>query len=86
MKPISPVIPGYEKFEVTFAEDQPEYLPLPALVSLTNDPDEIKVTTRWKLSEEEKSLISQGGDVILTTMTFGHPFQPVTLEVIPGVE
>ena len=31
MRPVSPVIPGYQDKEVIFAKDQPEYLPLPAL-------------------------------------------------------
>ena len=32
MKPVSPVLPGYEMKEIVYAKDQPQYNPLPAVV------------------------------------------------------
>lgn len=61
---------------ITFAKDQPEYTPLPALVY----PDG-KVLTEWTFTDEERAAIARGENVRLWVWTFGHPLQPVALEV-----
>jgi hypothetical protein len=77
MQPISPVMPGSEAIEVVLAKDQPEYLPLPAVY--IEEPG--RFVTRWRLSDEERQKVVEGGDVILTQLTFGNPFHPVNLQV-----
>lgn len=58
--------------EVTFAKDQPEYQPLPA-VRL----DDGVVISRWALSWRERLRVLFGGSVWLQLSTFGKPLQPV---------
>lgn len=76
--PATPVIPGHDFAEVTFAANQPEYQPLPAIVT----PDG-HVVTRWQLSEEERERISQTGELWLLTMTANRPLQPI---LVTGLE
>lgn len=62
--------------KVVFAKDQPEYLPLPAIVF-----DGGKVLTEWRFTEEERLRVSRGENIRLWIWTFGSPLQPVALEV-----
>lgn len=80
MKPVSPVMPGMDVNEVVIAKDQPEYIPLPAVVLAKAHGT--PVMTRWRLTDEERELIKFGHDVVLTQMTFGGPLQPVHLQVV----
>lgn len=75
MTPIAPLVDGQV---VIFAKDQPEYFPLPAVVS----PDGTMVTTEWELSAEELQRVLEGGRIRLRLWTFGHPLQPVLIEVV----
>ncbi len=59
----------------TYAEDQPEYLPLPA----HKTPDGI-VTSCWTLSFKERLRVLIHGQVFLSQMTFNQPLQPVLLD------
>jgi hypothetical protein len=78
MIPFSPVILGMEKYEVVFAKDQPEYLPLPALILKG---EEKPVVSRWRLDDEEREKIAAGADILLTQMIFTDLYHPVRLEV-----
>ena len=66
--------------EVRFAEDQPEYLTLPALVT----PDG-KVVSQWKPTPGELALLNLGVPVTLTIHhgppTPENPLRPVSLAV-----
>lgn len=79
MKPVSPVVPGVNLPEVVFAEDQGQYLSLPAYRN-ENDPA-YPVLTRWKLSWRERFKILLSGDLYLWLLTFGKPLQPLNLTV-----
>ena len=61
---------------ITFAKDQPEYLPLPALRFADG-----LVLTRWRLSAEELAALVNGEDLYLSVWTFNRPLQPVLLTV-----
>lgn len=61
---------------VVLAKDQPEYDPLPALIFADG-----KVMTEWKLTEAERDRILRGENIRLWIWTFGHPLQPIALEV-----
>lgn len=71
-----------EQFEVegaqrvVFAKDQPEYIPLPALVF----PDGT-ILTEWQPSEEERAAIARGENIRLWIWTCGRTLQPVALDV-----
>ena len=69
MKPIE-----FNGFNVTYAEDQPEYLPLPA-----HKTDDGMVTTCWKLSFCERLLTVLTGRLYLKVLTFNKPLQPSKL-------
>lgn len=62
--------------ETTIAKDQPEYIPLPAVV----DADGV-VTTRWSLTWRERLRLIFGGSVYLQTWTFNQPLQPIMLSI-----
>ena len=77
MKPVSPVIPGIKLPEVIYAENQPEYTPLPAYRA-----DDGMVITRWKLSLTERLRIALHGHLWLSVLTFNQPLQPVKLDAV----
>lgn len=64
--------------KVTYAADQPEYLPLPAL----RTPDG-RVTSCWKPNPGELALLNNGVGIFLTLHTFNGPLQPIMLTVGP---
>jgi hypothetical protein len=75
VKPVTPVKPGLDLPVVTFAEDQPEYLPLPAY----RRPDGT-VVIRFRLSWSERLRILFTGNLWLSVLTFNGPLQPVMLD------
>lgn len=80
MKPISPVVQGFEEHEIVFAKDQPQYLPLPAL---RISDSECTVLTRWRLTWRERLRVLWTGDLYLSQMTFNKPLQPQRPDVVP---
>lgn len=73
MKPTSPVVKGQS--EKVFAEDQPEYAKLPAIVC-----EDGQVITRWKMGWKDRLRALIRGDVYLHVHTYGNPLQPVYLD------
>jgi hypothetical protein len=71
MKPISPVIPGYDLNEVIYGKDQSQYLPLPAVKGKDG-----MVVTRWKLTWAERFHIFRTGNLWLHQLSFNQPLQP----------
>lgn len=67
----------FKGMNVTFAENQPEYIPLPA----HKDKEGI-VTTCWKMSWLERFVHLFTGKIFIQTMTFNQPIQPLKVEVI----
>lgn len=63
MNPAQPVLPGQEHREIIYAKNQPEYLPLPAIVM---QGPEREVLTRWELTNEEKIVLLSGGQIYLS--------------------
>jgi hypothetical protein len=59
---------------VTFAKDQPQYRPLPAIVIAGPDG---RVITRWVLTDAERAQIAAGADLYIQQLTFGHALQPM---------
>lgn len=75
MKPISPVVPSMQEYEIVFAKNQPPYIPLPALPV----DEEGRVVTRWRLGFGERLRVLFRGDIYLWISTFKQPLQPVML-------
>jgi hypothetical protein len=78
MNPVSPVMPGSEAIEVVYAKDQPEYAPLPAVYL---DTPSRPVISRWRLTDEERHKVIDGGDIVLTLLSFGNPLTPSHIQV-----
>ncbi len=75
----SPVVEGLEPYEIVLGGNQPEYLPLPVLRSAGPS---YAVMSRWVLTEEERQMIVDGGDIYLTLWTFGRVYPPTMLHVM----
>ena len=67
MKPIE-----FKGFNVTFAKDQPEYQPLPAL----RMPDG-EVYTCWEFTDEEIERLVKNRCIFFKQLTFNQPLQPI---------
>jgi hypothetical protein len=78
MKPIK-----FKQQNVVFAENQPEYFPLPAHRTPSG-----KVTSCWSLSWKERLRILFTGKIFWTQLTFNQPLQPVrpSLEFNEGTD
>ena len=66
----------FKECNVTFAENQPEYLPLPA--HKTSDGI---ITSCWKLSFLERLRVALTGKLYLRILTFNQPLQPLKMSV-----
>ena len=71
MKPVE-----FKGYNVTFAENQPEYLPLPAF----KDKDG-RVTVCYRLNFWERIILLFVGNLWFQTSTFNKPLQPQKLSV-----
>lgn len=61
----------FPESNVTFAKDQPEYLPLPAWRD-----DEGQVVSCWELTFLERLKVLFGANIWLSQLTFNQPLQP----------
>jgi len=68
MKPIK-----FKEQNCTYAENQPEYLPLPAYRYNTRDG---QVVSCWKLSFRERLRLLFTGKLWVSLMMFGQPLTP----------
>jgi hypothetical protein len=71
MKPIT-----FDYVNTVFAENQPEYLPLPA-----HKTENGLVVTCWELTVRERIKILFTGRLWWTTHTFNHPLQPQSASI-----
>lgn len=74
MKPIK-----FKEHNVIYAENQKEYLPLPAF---KNKSEKGEVITCWKLSFKERLIILFKGKLWLSMMSFNNPLTPIYPTVI----
>ena len=75
MKPIK-----FYGMNTTFAENQPEYLPLPALVANLEDGGK-NVISCWKLSWSERIKMLFTGKLWINSLMYGPSLQPILPEV-----
>jgi len=66
---------------VVFAKDQPDYLPLPAHVSIHG-----VVTCCWELTEAEMVELAKTKRLWIQTLTFNQPLQPIRPSVDIPIE
>lgn len=81
MKPVSPVLIGYENnsLEKNVSERQPQYQTIPALPIESELPGTI--LTRWEITDEELEVLRETRSIYLYVATFNNPLQPVYLTV-----
>lgn len=70
MKPVE-----FKEQNAVFAEDQPEYTPLPALILYPED-ESRPVVSCWRLSFRERLRILFTGRNWVSLLTFGNPLTP----------
>lgn len=59
------------------------YFPLIILPVMYEDGTQA-MAVRFRFTEDERKLIADGGDLLLTELTFGsHKFTPVQLQIVP---
>ena len=75
MKPIE-----FYGHNATFAKDQPEYLPLPALVADLEGGGQ-NVISCWKLTWRERVKLLFTGRLWINSLMFGSSLQPILPEV-----
>lgn len=63
---------------IVYAEDQPQYHPLPTVRTPGGT-----LVTRWTPTDAEKAAIIRGEDVYVTVMTFNQPLQPLRVTIGP---
>ncbi len=82
MEPVDPRVPAAllppESRAIVFAKDQPQYLPLPTVLTPQG-----AVITRWAPTNAEKAAIIRGDDIYVVVLTFGQPLQPLRVSVGP---
>lgn len=66
----------FPECNVTYAENQPEYLPLPALKMKDGE-----IVTCWRLSLRERLKVLFSGKIWLNVLTFDRPLQPLLMSV-----
>ena len=64
----------FPECNVTYAENQPEYRPLPALKM-----EDGEIVTCWKPSIRERLKILFSGKIWLNVLTFNKPLQPLLI-------
>jgi uncharacterized membrane protein YagU involved in acid resistance len=79
MKPVR-----FPEVNVTYAEDQPQYIPLP--VYKPRHDSEGRVVSCWQMTWRERFSAFFGGKVWLTQLTFGRSLQPVCLDIEKPIE
>ena len=69
--------------ERVIALDQKPYFPIIILPVKYGDGTQ-GMAVRFRFTEEERQQIADGGDLLLTELTFGsHKFTPVQLQIVP---
>jgi hypothetical protein len=68
--------------ERVIALDQPEYFPIIILPVKYEDGTQ-GMSVRFRFTDEERRMIAEGGDLLLTELTFGgNRFTPVSLQIM----
>lgn len=83
MDSVSPVWSEKEvEIERIIALDQPEYLPIVSLPVRFQD-GLSGLSVRFRFTDDERKAIADGGDLVITELTFGGPFTPLCTHICP---
>lgn len=80
---IAPVFPITKNgiVETVLAKDQPQYAPLP--VAVVAGRGDLPVIARYRLTADDLQMVLDGGDVIITQLTFCKGYHPINIQVVP---
>ena len=82
MDSVSPVWTDAEvEIERVIALDQPEYSPIIVLPVRFSD-DTCGMSVRFRPTDEERKAIADGADVVVTELTFGASFTPISIMAV----
>lgn len=85
MDSISPVFSEETvELEKVIALGQEEYVPLIGLPVIYPDGNR-GVAVRFRLSPEEQKMIADGGDILITELTFGGKFTPISIQIVERI-
>lgn len=76
MKPIT-----FPSINAIYAENQPQYLPLPVWKGYNEAEEAVEIISCWQLSFWERIQVLFRGTLYLRVMTFDHPPQPILPQV-----
>jgi hypothetical protein len=78
-----PIAPRTGAPEMTFAEEQEEYMPL--TVALYQYDNGVRgLLTRWTPTAEERAALARGEDIYVQQLNFGGPMTPLIVRVGAG--
>ncbi len=66
----------FNESNMVFAENQPEYQPLPAFKDMEGN-----VVTCWQMTWRERIRLMITGRVFLIVSTFNNPLQPINMSI-----
>ena len=78
-----PVAPRTSHPEVTYAENQLEYLPV-TVARVEHDDGSFSLLTRWSLTPKERQRVAAGEDIYVAQPNWGQPMTPLTVRCGPG--
>lgn len=78
-----PVAPRTGHPEVTYAENQLEYLPVTVAV-IKHSTGDRSLLTRWTLTPAEREKVAKGEDIYVSQSNFGQPMTPMNVYCGPG--
>lgn len=82
MQSVSPVWTEDEvELERVIALDQPQYIPIIVLPVRYSDGISGMVV-RFRLSDEDRKAIADGADLMVSELTFGNPFTPISIQCL----
>jgi hypothetical protein len=71
--------------EVAVGEEQHEFKPVTAAIYGDNrEAGPVTLLTRWRPTQEELRLLLGGEDLYVALRTYGHPMQPLLVQVGPA--
>ena len=78
---MKPIAPNTGAPEVTFASDQPQYIPV--VIGIYEREIGKGLLTRWTFTDEERQAIANGEDIYVMQLNFNTPMTPMKVTVGP---
>jgi hypothetical protein len=80
---VRPIAPRTGAHEITYAEEQEDYMPLTVAIHPHTDGSR-SLLTRWTLTPDERRLVAAGEDIYIAQLNFGGPMAPLVVRCGPA--